>query len=692
MSTARLRRTALVRSTALALVVAMTVGCVGSATESSGPSRPSLSEPSAPAAPSILAMVDAPSGTLRSRWGADGTSSQRAQGAQGANPAGASTAPAPDPFEGLTRLAHSADGQFALQTESGEFGFLTGVNLGPTLPGQWPGELGVDRATWDRWFPMIASLGVMSVRVYTVQPPSFYEALHAYNQAHPTQPLYLIHGVWLAEDLLETYGHLLAPEVVQRASTDARDAVAAVHGDIELAPRVGYASGRYTADVSPWVVAWVFGVELPPPLVLETDRRNEGVTFTGTFVSATADASPTEVFLAQQLDGLASAEAGRGRTMPLSFVNWSTVDPLRHPTEPYPEEDIAGIDANHVLPEAAWGGGMFASYQTYPYYPDFLRYEPGVANYLHVRPDGSGRIDPYAGYLARLRKHHERVGLPVMVLESGVPSSWGSVHFEPEIGRHSGGHDERAALALTAGLVDVHSDLGLAGSIVFSWQDEWFKGTYTLRELEVPIARRAYWTNALNNESSYGLLAMDPGAAGDRVVIDGLVDDWNDRNGPALFADAGGGGAVSAVRVRHDEGFLYLALEFRDPSVWQSERVVVGVDTVDGGTSGLPGAPEVGVDADVAFGFGGRRPADAQVRASNDYNELVLAPRLDLDPDLEPDPAPEWNPQRMLANPPLLLPGDGRSLAGGVVRSQPTAVRQLRPGRRRLRQSDLLVG
>ena len=116
------------------------------------------------------------------------------------------------------------------------------------------------------------------------------------------------------------------------------------------------------------------------------------------------------------LDHLAGRLAGHGVVMPLSFVNWPTTDPLDHPDEPLIEEDQVGVNANSIQPTAAWPGGYFAAYHAYPYYPDFQRHEPGIADCL-----SDGSVDPYAGYLIALRRHH--AGLPVVVNEFGVPSS-----------------------------------------------------------------------------------------------------------------------------------------------------------------------------------------------------------------------------------------------------------------------------
>lgn len=559
---------------------------------------------------------------------------------------------APTPFEvgGLSQLAQADASGFALFTAGGEIRFLTGINVGSAIPGRLPAELKIDADTWRRWFPQIAGTGVHAIRIYTLQPPWFYRELLSYNLAHPDHPLYLVHGVWVPQELLADGHDLFDPEVLEQIREDIDDAVAAVHGDAELPTRRGYASGRYDADVSPWLVSWAFGVEMDPVIVRDSDVRNAGRAYTGEYVGTTVEASPTEAWLAEMIDRIAAIEISYGRTMPLTFSNWPTTDPLAHPTEPLETEDMVGIDANHLAATAKWPGGLYASYHAYPYYPDFQRYEAGIADFEY-----NGQIDSYAGYLTKLRDHHAEAGLPLMVLEFGVPSSLGSAH-NGSLGRDQGGHEEAEAMAISAGLLRTQHDLGLAGGFVFAWQDEWFKRTWNTMDVELPAGRRQLWHNPLTNESSFGLIAMDPGGRGPAIVIDGHGDDWMVGNSQAVLESAGG---LRQVRVTHDEGYLYVRLVLNDNEVWGRSPVAVGFDVVPGGNGGLPGVPGVGASADTAIVVGPGYEAKAFVRASNDYNDLILGKRLGfydvVDADLV-EGSGVWNPQRLAINRPLTIP------------------------------------
>ncbi len=337
----------------------------------------------------------------------------------------------------LRTIATSGHEGFRLRTRVGDVSFLPGINLGATTPGHQPGELAIEAADYRRWFGQMSKLGIRAVRIYTIHPPAFYTELARFNDAHPDAPLYVVQGVYLPDESYIETQNLWAADSTEAFHRELQDASDAVHGDLARGETPGRASGRWTTDVSRWLVGWVVGVEWDPYAVARTDECNaDAPGHDGAYFRSADDASPTERWLAVAMDRLAAAEAGRGVSAPIAFVNWPTTDPLSHPEEPLPDvEDLVGVDANHVQATDAWPGGTFASYHAYPYYPDFQRYEPGLQQARYA-----GRSDPYAGYLQALRDHH--APMPTMVTEFGVPSALGSAH-EGMLGRDQGEHSRR---------------------------------------------------------------------------------------------------------------------------------------------------------------------------------------------------------------------------------------------------------
>ena len=498
--------------------------------------------------------------------------------------------------------------------------FWTGVNLGSTTPGHSPGELAIMAADYRRWFTDMGRMGVRVLRVYTIHPPEMYEELLAYNRAVPSAPLYLLQGVYLPDESYIRTGNLFDPAASIPFANEIRDASAAVHGNLRRSASRGRASGTWTADVSPYVAGWIIGIEWDPQATLASDKRNASAPdFHGTYFSSVSDATPstpTERWIAGHMDALATAEAAKGRSAPIAFVNWPTTDPLHHPEEPLTSEDLVGVDANHVQAGAAWPGGTFASFHAYPYYPDFLRHQPAYQAYQL-----NGKTDPYAGYLADLKKHFGN--LPVLITETGVPSSLGSAHLGTN-GRDQGAHSEQEALATDAALIRVIHDVGLGGALLFEWTDEWFKFTWNTlpRHAIVDSERRALWHDPLTNEQWFGLNAADPVPVGDRTVSESSS-------------------GIRSVVINHDASYLYVTTLL---SAVPTTILRLGFDLVPGGLP-LPGGGSEGQDVAVVLDPA-RHIGLACIRG--DMNPLLLDGQRA--PDIPRPGTDGWSLQQMSVN------------------------------------------
>ena len=178
-----------------------------------------------------------------------------------APPPGRSWAPAPVRSDGLSTLARADASGFTLRTTGGPVTFLPGVNLGSSTPGHLPGELPATAADYREWFTAMGWLGIRVVRVYTIHPPAFYTELVRYNELHPDRPLYLAQGVYLPDESYVDSKDLYDPAVTAAFTLELRDAVAATRGRLRRDPAPGRAHGAWAADASPWVVAWIAGVE-----------------------------------------------------------------------------------------------------------------------------------------------------------------------------------------------------------------------------------------------------------------------------------------------------------------------------------------------------------------------------------------------------------------------------------------------
>ena len=113
-------------------------------------------------------------------------------------------------------------------------------------------------------------MGANTIRIYTIHPPAFYEALFEFNQ-QAKQPLYFFHGVWVEEEqLLETKDAYKSKNELFKNIEKTADVI---HGNITIAAEKGHAYGEYNYDVSQYLAGWILGIEWDPDMVIETNKN-----------------------------------------------------------------------------------------------------------------------------------------------------------------------------------------------------------------------------------------------------------------------------------------------------------------------------------------------------------------------------------------------------------------------------------
>lgn len=472
--------------------------------------------------------------------------------------------------------------------------WIKAVNLGAALPGKHPSEFPPNDSTYEKWIALLADMGANTVRVYTIHPPHFYAALRTWNLAHPSRPIWLIHGVWTELPPGKKREKYDDAKWLGQFRGEMRNVVSLIHGDAFIRPVPGHASGAYRADVSQWTLSYIIGREWEPySVVAYNGSRPTRTSFAGKYMTVQGG-NALEAWLAEQCDYLASFEMEQYNAQrPVAYTNWPTLDPLIHPTETSMSQEIAllhargekivekskeydndavGLDAVKMHASKAYPAGVFASYHAYPYYPDFLRVDPG---YSKARsPEGPSN---YFGYLRDLVGHHG--DMPVVISEYGVPSSRGIGHFQPQGWTHGGLTEEQQATADARLTRDIYAS-GAAGAGLFSLIDEWFKKNWIVIDFEVPAERKRLWLNPLDAEENYGVIAMRAGRKGSGITIDGDTTDWRGR--PILYASDPASVPASlqlkSLRVAQDEAYLYLRLDVGRID-WSRAHYQIGIDT-----------------------------------------------------------------------------------------------------------------
>ncbi len=521
---------------------------------------------------------------------------------------------------------------------------IKGVNMGMAKPGTFPGEAAITYSEYERWFEQIGEMNANALRVYTLHPPAFYTALKRYNETAET-PLYLLQGVWIDEEPLSKKLDAFDTEITERFQREIHKLVDVIHGNAEVSPELGHASGKYNADVSPYVLGWVAGIEWDPIMVHNMDEKHPNLgEFTGDYIY-TENANPMEHWLASQLDSLAMYEMENYKSIrPLSFTNWVTTDNLEHPSDVGDIEDIATVDPNHIKVKAILSEtGIFASYHVYPYYPDFLNLEEKYTEYI----DHRGARNNYAGYLKDLKDSHE---LPILIAEFGVPASRGKTHDNP-FGWNQGFISEKQHGEIAQHLHEDILEMDMLGGLLFTWQDEWFKRTWNTMDYD-NSDQRPFWSNAQTNEQQFGLLSFDR----HKVKVDG-EDDWATDN--ALYKN--GSGSMQSLVADHDERYLYLKTTFNEDSKkWLGEETFNLYFNIRP-EAGITVAPATGETAKADFRLTIKDRESARLMVAGDY-DMFYYDYANLQKLIAPstkDISKEFHPIRLALTKKLIRPDTG---------------------------------
>lgn len=480
-----------------------------------------------------------------------------------------------------------AKGDYFYVYENGEWQemFMTGVNIGATEPGLFPGDLTISYETYYRWFGYISEMNCNCIRVYTLMPPQFYQALKDFN-GKAENPVYLYHGIWMNEDDIERLSDIYAEneKILNDFKSDAINLIDVIHGNARIAESAGEASGTYTADVSQWLVGWIVGIEWEPNFVINTnDQHPDKRDYDGEYLY-TQTATAFEAFLCRVGDAMIKHESEEYKFQaPLAFTNWITTDPLTHPNEPHEDEDKVAVNTENVKCRN-FGPGLFASYHVYPYYPDSLNYQEDYLEYI----DENGDVNTYLAYLEDLKLAHT---VPIIVAEFGIPTSRGMGH-KSVMDYDQGMVDETKQGDMLVHMFDCIRSAKYAGGIVFTWQDEWFKRTWNNVMFDI-ADRRPFWSNIQTTEQCFGIMAFDPGNDSVACHVDGNVSEWANA-APTVTTEQG------QMYLKNDERYLYMMLDCEGYD-FDNDTMIIPINTIEDQGNSQAAEYNADFDADADF-------------------------------------------------------------------------------------------
>ena len=457
--------------------------------------------------------------------------------------------------------------------------YLKGVNIGPARPGEFPSTPPTDFQTYHEWLKLIAEMNANVVRIYTILPPAFYQALKVHNE-NSSKIIWLFQEVWLTErdDEKNLYDKFWTDEF----KNEIRNAIDLIHGNANIPFRRGHAYGIYTADISKYVIALGVGREIEPSIIVHTNKANSSKTiYRGEFIN-TENANPSEVWFSEMMDYTIKYEMEKFNTQrPVTIVNWPPLDPMYHKTEAtYEEEleirrkrgeniswslpkilddmDAVSLDINKLRITEKFPAGIFATYHVYPHWPDFLFLDPEYPKTSDQ--EGSNR---YFGYLLDLKKHHPNI--PLLIAEYGISTSWGISHLHPD-GWGNGGHTEKQQAKILTRMTKNIKDANCAGGLVFAWQDEWWKRVSDLFTRAFSFfERKPLWLNLFDPEELFGIMGYR--SAKNIPLLRGNTDDW--KMATILYDSTPekkkrAFGSIKKMYAFSDAVFLYIRLDIEN--------------------------------------------------------------------------------------------------------------------------------
>ena len=315
------------------------------------------------------------------------------------------------------------------------------------------------------WLDTISAMHANTVRIYTILPPSSTGRCATGTARIPDRALWLIQGVWTELPPRDDFEDRDLESRVPRG--DAPRGRFGAWSEPTFAARPGHAGGRYDADVSPWTLGYIIGREWEPYAVKAYDDRNppprrtrpvphdaRGSAMEPGWPSSATTCSTYEADELSTPCGRSPTPTGRRSTRSPHHRVHRRGGTTLAASEPATSTGTTAVESrggrrrarrqrSSGLP-AANPAGWFASYHVYPYYPDFMNYDPGY----WPRPFTRGSV--------QLLRVPARPGATssracrCWSSEYGVPSSRGIAHLQPQ-GWNHGGHDEVEMAAIERG-------------------------------------------------------------------------------------------------------------------------------------------------------------------------------------------------------------------------------------------------
>ena len=416
---------------------------------------------------------------------------------------------------------------------------IKGVDIYSGFPGHYGTDYALEKEDYLRWMDKIGEMGANTIRVFQIMDDDFYNALYQYNMSHEKKPLYLLQGNCVED--AANYGEedVYDDEFTGELMQTGKEMVDIIHGN-RIIPlnTAGGGSGRYSRDLSKWVIGYLVGAEWSADTIAYANLQlSHSGQYKGTYFCTTEDAQPFEAVMAEVMDSITEYESKKYKQQrPVGFINDPQNDPFEYrdnfakPIAKYQDVSASAknyarqlkkfnqLDAEHITKTDQMKAGYYAAYRLYDFCPKFYRYlsvrqKKKIASLLKKMD----KTQVYDGYLDLLGSYHS---MPVIAAGFGFSSSRGSaggVNHEPLTEQEQGQR-----------LMEVYRDMleaGWSGGFISGWQDQWERRSWNTSYAQEP-ANNVDWKDVQTDGQGYGLMEFRTAVC----EIDGDKSEWSETD------------------------------------------------------------------------------------------------------------------------------------------------------------------
>lgn len=485
-----------------------------------------------------------------------------------------------DNGKGTTLVSKASEGKFSVyKNDKWNDLFVKGVDIGSTFPGEKEGFFPKDNSVYRDWFEKLGDLNVNAIRVYTLMPPGFYNALDEYNMTHQDKLLYLFQNI--ATNQHPKDGNYLDIEYSESFKQSVIDTIDAMHGNLKIENKDTESNSVYTSDISGYILGYLVDADLNTSNVKATDILTPAFKFTGDYVSSGKNSTNTEAWLASICDEVYKYEQSNYKMQhPTAFVSIPELDTLYHDrSDADGMADMVSVDINNLDTSTRVYSGFFGAYNIFPDHPGFM---------TETNNNESDKFEGYRKYIKEFMATQKKY--PVLVSEFGLSTSRSlsdtTVDAEEEQGRG------------IISMMDIIKESGCAGGLIYQWNDDWGKSGKLNIPLVIPYDRNTLWHNTTDPEQNYGIMAVRA--------------ETPKKNAMTLKAHA----PLKTLAYAANESFFYITAVFDSIPNLKEKDIVLYLDTVDrnkGEYLLAPNVPETWTGSEFSIRIKDEQTADLLV-------------------------------------------------------------------------------